>query len=66
LSRAEQLRAQIAQTIHELRAGDTGIELAGTIAKLASVEIKTVFAEIKYRKLVSSEAPINFFTPLLA
>ena len=62
MTRAEQLRKDLAARMEDIRTGKLGCDIGSTIARLANIEVKSVMAEIKYSsKRGENTQKINFF-----
>jgi len=61
MKRSEQLQQVIAKSIDGVLAGSLSTDNALAAARLANVEVKTVFAELTYQRHRSDTSKIKFF-----
>lgn len=61
MTRSQQLRNELAQTVREVRSAALGHDVGNTIARLSDVEVKSAIAEITYLKNRRVIGPIDFF-----
>ena len=55
-----ELRNELANVFAQLKAGDMEVKTAEALNNTAGKMINTIVAELKYRELVKSDAPIKF------